>query len=142
VVPPVPVEAFDHRPTEGITFLEAASENIDIVSLSFNPKQRLLVAGGSYHAARLWDFRSDDKMFNYLLPHIKNGGQVDLEVSVDVSSVHWNQEGTSLVTSSNDMMARTWSYNEESDKIDIEQIKSLGIELMNSKFNKIKLESP
>lgn len=39
-------------------------------------------------------------------------------------------------------MARTWSYNEESDKIDIEQIKSLGIELMNSKFNKIKLESP
>ncbi len=99
----------DHNPAEGITFLEAANENIDISSLAFNPKQRLLVAGGSYHAARLWDFRSDEKVYNYLLPHIKNGGQIDLEVSVDVSSVHWNQEGTSLVTSSNDMMARTWS---------------------------------
>jgi len=76
---------------------------LEIFSVAFNPKQRLLVAGGSYHAARLWDLRADEgNVKNYILPHVKNVAHQDIEVSADVSSVHWNQEGTSLVTSSND----------------------------------------
>ncbi len=56
----VSTELLENNPSEGITFFEAASENLDIYSMAFNPKQRLLVAGGSYHAAMLWDLRPDD----------------------------------------------------------------------------------
>ena len=43
------IESLDHNPARGITYYEAANENLEIFSVAFNPKHRLLVAGGSLH---------------------------------------------------------------------------------------------
>lgn len=53
-----------------------------------------------------------------------------------MSSVHWSNDGTRLVTSSNDMMARIWRLDEESGHFEIESVKGFNVMLMNSKFNK------
>jgi len=53
-----------------------------------------------------------------------------------VSSVHWSYDGARLVTSSNDMMARIWRFDEESGHFTIESVKTFSMMLMNSKFNK------
>lgn len=50
--------------------------------------------------------------------------------------MHWCGDGTHLVTSSSDKMARIWKYDESTGHINIESIKSFGMMLMNSKFNK------
>jgi len=63
---------------------------------------------------------SDDinRVKTYALPHVKNPAQPEkMETGTHVSSIHWNQEGSCLVTSSNDQMARTWCYNEDSASI-------------------------
>jgi WD40 repeat protein len=59
-----------------------------------------------------------------------------------VSSVHWSQDGTRLVTSSNDMMARIWRFEEESGQFEIEMVKTFGVMLMISKFNKMNPGDP
>lgn len=59
-----------------------------------------------------------------------------MELQTDVSSVHWNNDGSMLVTSSNDMMARIWRFDNESGSVEIESVKSFNMMLMNSKFNK------
>jgi len=41
-------EHLEHNPNKGIYFLQAEGENLEISSAYFNPKQRLLVAGGNY----------------------------------------------------------------------------------------------
>lgn len=53
-----------------------------------------------------------------------------------MSSVHWSWDGLRLLTSSNDMMARIWRFDEETGQIDIESVKTFNMMLMNSKFNK------
>lgn len=69
------------------------------------------------------------------LPHIK--GSSLSEITTDVSSVHWNDKGDRLVTSSSDMVARIWKLNEQSGaQVDIENIKNFNMILLNSKFNK------
>jgi hypothetical protein len=50
----------EHNPAQGITFHSADSENLDIYSAFFNPKKRIIVAGGSHHIAMLWDLQSDE----------------------------------------------------------------------------------
>jgi WD40 repeat protein len=59
-----------------------------------------------------------------------------MELQADVSSVHWSHDGSRLVTSSNDMMARIWRFDDESGHFEIESVKSFNVMLMNSKFNK------
>ena len=59
-----------------------------------------------------------------------------MEIQADVSSVHWSNDGTRLLTSSNDMMARIWRIDEESCHYEIENVKPFNVMLMNSKFNK------
>jgi hypothetical protein len=54
---PVEVEPLEHNPDRGVDFLLTDCENLDIYSTSFNPKQRILVAGGSNHMAVIWDLR-------------------------------------------------------------------------------------
>jgi WD40 repeat protein len=71
------------------------------------------------------------------LPHVKHFTDTEsLEIQADVSSVHWSNDGTRLVTSSNDMLARSWRFDEESGHFEIESVKSFNVMLMNSKFNK------
>jgi len=71
------------------------------------------------------------------LPHVKRHTDTEsLEIQADVSSVHWSQDGTHLVTSSNDMMARIWRFDEESGHFEIEMVKTFGVMLMISKFNR------
>lgn len=50
--------------------------------------------------------------------------------------MHWSYDGTKLVTSSNDMMARIWRHDEETGHYYIESVKTFSMMLMNSKFNK------
>ena len=57
--PQVPVEPLEHNPDNGVEFLLTNCENLEIYSAWFNPKQRILVAGGSHHMAVVWDLRSD-----------------------------------------------------------------------------------
>ena len=45
------------------------------------------------------------------------------------------------MTSSNDMMARIWRFDEETGQIDIESVKTFYMMLMNSKFNKPNADS-
>lgn len=58
-VPQMPIELLEHNPDRGVEFLLTDCENLDIYSTSFNPKQRILVAGGSNHMAVIWDLRQD-----------------------------------------------------------------------------------
>jgi WD40 repeat protein len=88
----------------------------------------------------MWDLRREPN-FKYgessSLPHVKrHTDTVSLELQADVSSVHWSFDGKSLLTSSNDMMARIWKFDEESSHFEIESVKSFPMMLMNSKFNK------
>ncbi len=59
-----------------------------------------------------------------------------MEIQADVSSVHWSNDGTRLLTSSNDINARIWRYQEESGCYEITNVKPFTVMLMNSKFNK------
>ncbi len=67
---------------------------------------------------------------------MKHHKDTEVELQADVSSVHWSYDGTRLVTSSNDMMARIWRYDEETGHFNIESVKTFSMMLMNSKFNK------
>ena len=61
-------------------------------------------------------------------------------MQADVSSVHWSNDGSRLLTSSNDMMARIWTIDDESGHYEIENVKPFSVMLMNSKFNKQPLD--
>lgn len=89
----------------------------------------------------MWDLRREPNLkygeLQGSLPHVKRHTDTEcLELQADVSSVHWSNDGTRLVTSSNDMMARIWQFDEESGHFEIESVKSFNVMLMNSKFNK------
>lgn len=134
-------ENLEHNPEKGIHWLQADGENLEISSAQFNPKQRLLVAGGNFYMASLWDLRREpNPKFGETqskIPHIKNFTDTQcMEIQADVSSVHWSNDGTRLLTSSNDMMARVWRIDKESGQFEIENVKSFNVMLMNSKFNK------
>lgn len=135
-----PCEALEHNPEKGIYFLQAEGDNLEISSAQFNPKQRLLVTGGNYYQATMWDLcREPNPKYGEqqgLLPHVKHHKDTEVELQADVSSVHWSYDGTKLVTSSNDMMARIWRYDEETGHYYIESVKTFNMMLMNSKFNK------
>ena len=136
-----PAELLEHCPERGIYFLQAKGELLEISSASFNPKQRFLVAGGNYYTGSLWDLRNDPSTFCDLevkeLPHI-SGRMSDhkSEIIADVSSVHWSNDGTRLLTSSNDAKGRIWLLNEELKTFDLQNVKPFNVMLMNSKFNK------
>lgn len=91
--------------------------------------------------ASMWDLRREPGLkFGESqggLPHVKHHKDTEcMELQADVSSVHWSHDGTRLVTSSNDMMARIWRFDNESGHFEIESVKSFNMMLMNSKFNK------
>ena len=91
--------------------------------------------------ASLWDLRGEpNPKFGETqskIPHIKHFADTQcMEIQADVSSVHWSNDGTRLLTSSNDMMARVWRIDKESGQFDIENVKQFKVMLMNSKFNK------
>ena len=97
----------------------------------------------------MWDLRKDPSISpaNFgdsqsIIPHItkyheKNDNNESMEIPADVSSVHWSNDGTRLLTSSNDKHARIWNIDEQmGSKIEIEIVKPFLVMLMNSKFNK------
>jgi len=89
----------------------------------------------------MWDLRREPNIkfgeAQGSLPHVKRHTDTESpELQADVSSVHWSYDGTRLVTSSNDTMARIWRLEEESGHFEIESVKSFNVMLMNSKFNK------
>ena len=135
------LEILEHSPDKGVYFLQAEGDNLEVSSAQFNPTQRLLVAGGNYYLASMWDLRREPGLkFGESqggLPHVKHHKDTEcMELQADVSSVHWSHDGTRLVTSSNDMMARIWRFDNESGHFEIESVKSFNMMLMNSKFNK------
>ena len=89
----------------------------------------------------MWDLRREpNPKFGEAqskIPHIKHYTDTEcMEIQADVSSVHWSNDGTRLLTSSNDMMARIWRIDEDSGHYEIENVKPFTVMLMNSKFNK------
>lgn len=88
----------------------------------------------------MWDLcREPNPKYGELqgrLPHVKCHTITETELQADVSSVHWSYDGSRLVTSSNDMMARIWKQDEETGHYNIESVKTFNMMLMNSKFNK------
>lgn len=121
--------------------LQAEGDNLEVSSAQFNPKQRLLVAGGNFNMATIWDLRHEPSLkfgqYQATLPHVKGCSEAEnMELQTDVSSVHWNYDGSMLVTSSNDMMARIWRFDNDSGSVEIESVKSFNMMLMNSKFNR------
>lgn len=44
-----------HNPDKGQFILQADGDNLEISSALFNSKQRMLVAGGNYYSATMWD---------------------------------------------------------------------------------------
>ena len=63
-----------------------------------------------------------------MIPHItkyhEKSENESMEIPADVSSVHWSNDGTRLLTSSNDKHARIWNINEQmGSKIEIEIVK-------------------
>lgn len=100
--------------------------------------------GGNYDKPSLWDLRSDNadhfKRFDNF-PHVQaNSSEHDPEAVSDVSSVHWNQKGDRIVTSSSDCYARVWKVEESGSQSEEKQsmvaIKPFKFMLMQSKFNK------
>lgn len=87
--------------------------------------------------AYLWDLRSDDiqELSAKQIPHIlPSSNQIANDFSSDVSSVHWNNTGNRLITSSSDMVARVWEIL-PSGEVEIKNVKGFNVSLMNSKFN-------
>jgi WD40 repeat protein len=134
------LELLEHSPEKGVYLLQAEGDNLEISSAQFNPKQRLLVTGGNSYLATMWDLcREPNPKYGELqgrLPHVKCHTITETELQADVSSVHWSYDGSRLVTSSNDMMARIWKQDEETGHYNIESVKTFNMMLMNSKFNK------
>ena len=101
--------------------------------------------GGNFDKPSLWDLRSDNsdnfKQMN-VLPHVQAKPQDNTDsVITDVSSVHWNNVGDKLVTSSSDCYARVWKVDEQEAKVEedckgVHRLKNFKMMLMMSKFNK------
>lgn len=96
----------------------------------------MLITGGNHPIAIVWDLKSDDhkKYFSHHLPHVTKHGEISASTT-DVSSVHWNDSGTKLVTSSSDTLARVWKIDAD-HSIKLEKFMGFTEMLMNSKFNK------
>lgn len=81
----------------------------------FNPRQNLLATAGNSYKAQLWDLRKDDflELKPKEIPHIK--GPSEDKSETQVSSIHWNQAGDKLLTSSSDQLARVWKVDGEGE---------------------------
>ena len=116
--------------------------NLQISSALFSPTQRLLVAGGNFHLATMWDLRkklsAQFKGTQNDLPHVKRhpGEQDKIAMEADVNSVHWSSDGILLVTSCSDKMARIWRFDEISGRFEIDLVKTFSYVLTVSKFNR------
>lgn len=139
----VPLE---NNPEQGI-FLIPSGESTgcdgDIYWCQFSPTQRLLFLGGNFDKPSLWDLRGSSDQFKLLnmLPHVQGKVADQLaENQTDVSSVHWNNSGDKLVTSSSDCYSRVWKVEEHGKSTEdcsgVYRLKNFKIMLMMSKFNK------
>lgn len=119
----VPPESLEANPEKGVHFLSDSGEGdaaqpYELSYAQFNPKHRVLVTGGDHYNASMYDLRTDNAKFgaSSSLPHV-SGQEKNMRNTADVSSVHWNQSGSHLVTSSSDKLARIWKFDEASGSI-------------------------